>query len=212
MVPNSTENRLKIIGIVCAVLFLADLAVVNLKVFSSSQSQTPPVPTVLPTPSLEAQGDCPAACRALIPPITTGSVTEAISRPTTQPATIAQPLAKEIYIPLGNGSTKSQEWVEIPGAEAVLDTANFPKIKSMIFEAFLRIPTGNGRAYAKLYNVTDKHDVWFSEVMVEGGNTQRVESKNIGLDAGRKVYRVMMKTAMGYEAVLESARLKIILE
>ena len=82
----------------------------------------------------------------------------------------------------------------------------------MIFEAFLRIPTGNGRAYAKLYNVTDKHDVWFSEVMVEGGNTQRVESKNIGLDAGRKIYRVTMKTAMGYEAVLESARLKIILE
>lgn len=213
MVPNFTENKLKIIVIVVAVLILADLAAINFKVFSPqaplltpSFTPTPIVELPLSSPSPVAspvrETDCPSACLVAI---------SGIARPTLQ-STISPLSAREIYIPLGNGSTKSQEWVEIPGAEAVLDTANFTKIKSMIFEAFLRISTGNGKTYAKLYNVTDQHDVWFSEVWAEGSSSQRVESAEIKLNSGRKLYRVMMKTSMGYEAVLESARLKIILE
>lgn len=217
MLPDFAENKLKIIGIVAATLLLADLALVNFRIFSSSRAPLSPI--ALPTPSIEApkispaasgpETTCPAACLAAI-----SVANKETKAPTAQPAqpTAVGLAAKEIYIPLGNGSTKSQEWAEIPGAEAVLDMANFPKIKSVIFEAFLQIPTGNGKAYAKLYNVSDKHDVWLSEVVIEGGGIQRMESKNISLDAGRKLYRVMMKTSMGYEAVLESARLKIILE
>ena len=218
MLPNSAEDKLKIFGVIAAILLLADLVVVNFKVFSPPESLLTPslaptpsieIPKTLPTTS-EQETACPSACLAIISAATDGA-TKRISPPQT-PSTTSQLIAKEIYVPLGNGSTKNSEWVEISGAETVLDTANFSKIKSVIFEAFLSIPTGNGKAYAKLYNITDKHDVWFSEVMTEGGNTQRVESKNINFDAGRKVYRVMMKTTMGYEAVLESARLKIILE
>lgn len=199
MVPNSKENTLKILGVVIAFLLLADLVTLNFKVFSP-QKLSPPtlVPTVYP--------------EATEGPVASPSITPLSPTLPPKPAVTGGPMVKEIYIPLGNGSTKSLDWTGLPGAEVVLDAANFSKIKSMIFEAFLQIPTGNGKASAKLYNVSDKHDVWSSEVAVEGGGVQRIESKNIVLDAGRKVYRVMMKTTMGYEAVLESARLKIILE
>lgn len=120
--------------------------------------------------------------------------------------------AKEIYIPLGQGSTDSQQWVEIPGAEAVIDEGNFSGIKSIILEASLRVPTGNSRVHVKLFNVTEKHDVWFSEVWVEGLQSKREESKPISLGLGRKLYRIMMKSTMGREVILDQARLKIVLE
>ena len=100
----------------------------------------------------------------------------------------------------------------INGAEAVIDLANYPQIKSIIFEASMRIPTANGRVYAKLYNVTEQHDVWYSEVSSEGPVSKREESKEISLASDRKLYRVMMKSTMGYEALLDSARIKIILK
>lgn len=203
MVPNSTEKILKIIGVVIAVLLLADLAALNFKVFSHQKLS--PLSTPLPTPTVAIIQISPVISPAEAP----------LAKPTAVEPTLSAtsgPTVKEIYVPLGNGSTKSLDWTAIPGAEVVLDAANFSKIKSMIFEVFLQIPTGNGKVYAKLYNVSDKHDVWSSEVAVEGGGIQRMESKNITLDSGRKVYRVMMKTTMGYEAILESSRLKIILE
>ncbi len=60
--------------------------------------------------------------------------------------------------------------------------------------------------------MTDKHDVWYSEVWAEGSTNYRAESANISLSEGRNLYRVMMKSTMGYEAILNSARLKIVLE
>jgi len=76
----------------------------------------------------------------------------------------------------------------------------------------MRIPTANGRVYAKLYNVTDKHDVWYSEVWVEGSTSYRAETTSINLSSGRKLYRVMMKSQMSNEVVLDLARLKIVLK
>lgn len=191
------SKRKKIFLIVLAGFLLLDLVVLNLKIFSGYQNQ-PKTSSSSPTPIWrkvlgEQTVDCPSGCLDLIN--SSGSSQ-----------------AKEIYIPLGQGSTESQEWVEIPGAEAVINKNNFLKIKSVIFEVSLRIPTGNGRVYAKLFNVTEKHDVWFSEVWAESSQSKREESKPLTLGSGRHLYRVMMKSTMGYEAILDQARLKIVLQ
>lgn len=118
---------------------------------------------------------------------------------------------KELYIPLGKGSVSNMNWVELGGVEAVIDMDRYPDVESVIFEASMRIPTANGKAYAKLYNVTEKHDAWFSEVWAEGSEGYRAESGKVILSPGRKLYRVKMKSTMGYEAILDLARLKILL-
>jgi hypothetical protein len=117
----------------------------------------------------------------------------------------------EWYISLGGGSTQSQDWVEIPGAEVTIDTENYPSIQRVTFEAYLAIPTANGAVSAKLYNVTRQHDVWFSDV---SGETEKITGKqaNISLDPGKNLYRVKMKTTMGYQAVLSNARIIILTE
>jgi len=173
---------------------------------ASTTAETSPTITPLPFTSEENQEICPEACLQVIAD-TTG---QTISSPSAAPLISAT--VKEVYIPLGTGSTKSQDWEAISGAEAVIDLANYPQIKSIIFEASMRIPTANGQVHAKLYNVTEQHDVWYSEISSEGPVSQREESKEISLASGRKLYRVMMKSTMGYEAILDSARIKIILK
>lgn len=125
--------------------------------------------------------------------------------------TLTQPgnSVKEYYIPLGSGTTKSNVWQDIAGAEAVIDTTNFPTIKSATFEVFLNIPTANGMIKAKLYNVTDKHDVWFSEVSGEGPTLTKKEA-SISLETGAKTYRVMGLSSLKYEANIENARIRIV--
>ncbi len=117
--------------------------------------------------------------------------------------------SKEYYITLGSGSTKSNVWQDMAGAEAFIDTANHPAIKSVTFEVFLNIPTANGIVSAKLYNVTDKHDVWFSEVRSEGPVLTKKEA-TITLEPGAKTYRVMGLSTLKYDANIENARIRIV--
>lgn len=160
------------------------------------------------TPASTVRDSCyPYSCIDLIKQATSSS------SPTTQPATkttTTTSATKEFYIPFGDGETKSSEYEDIAGLEAYIDSTKYGKIKTVTFEASLRIPTANGRVYAQLYNVTDKHPVWFSEISAEGNKSQLVISSPITLDLGNKLYRVQMRTTLEYQSLLESARVHII--
>lgn len=154
---------------------------------------------------------CPSACQDLISelkPATVSSQPVLKITPTNYVVQSSTVLPKESYIPLGPGTSKSPEFEFLTGAEATIDTSNYPGLKEVVFEVFFQIPTGNGKAYVKLFNVTDKHDVWFSEVSNEGGQLVKREAK-IKLDSGNKTYRVMAKSTMQYEVKIEQSRLKI---
>lgn len=118
-------------------------------------------------------------------------------------------LGKEFFIPFGAGSNATDDWIDLPGVQASIDSTQYGQIKSVVFESTVEIPTGNETAYVRLFNVTDKHPVWFSDVSIEGGKAQIVVSKPITLDAGNKVYRVQMKTSLKFPANLVQARLHI---
>lgn len=111
-------------------------------------------------------------------------------------------------VTLGGGITQSSDWEELPGTEIVLRGSDFPGTTRVYFEAIMHIPTGNGQMSAKLYNVTDKHDVWFSEVSAVGSQASRFEAQ-ISIEPEQKVYRVKVKSSLGYQAVLDTARMRI---
>ncbi len=119
---------------------------------------------------------------------------------------------KEFFIPFGSGFSSAEEWTDVPGMSATIDTNNYKKIKTVFFEASLRIPTGNQKAYARLFNITDKHPVWFSEVSIEGGTPTLVTSQPITLDEGNNVYQVQMKTSLKYQSFIDQARIKITIQ
>ena len=153
--------------------------------------------TPSPTPTEACLSSCEAKIEALAKRLDELPVSETAKK------------TSEYYISLGSGTTKSSVWQDIAGVEAIIDTTNYSSIKSVIFEVFLNIPTANGSVYAKLYNVTDKHDVWFSNVSSEGPVLTKKEA-TITLEPGTKTYRVMGLSTLKYDANIENARIRIL--
>lgn len=153
---------------------------------------------------------CPQTCISQIYEATTSvKIQEPISIPEVTPTPQSSTTVKEFFVPFGSGSSSAGDWEDIQGVQATLDTNNFPELKSVTFETTVRIPTGNEIAYIRLYNVTDKHPLWVSEISWEGGGTKLI-TKTITLDSGNKAYQVQMKTSLKFQAIFDQARLHII--
>ena len=214
------EKFIQIFLVVLGILVLVNIIFLDIKFFkgeeeiaqifvsqpSSIPDQTSPFP---PSAKKEEFLSCPISCLEKI-----NEATQSLTLPT--PKTIIQKApqssVKEFYIPLGSGSSSSTTWEEIKNAEAYFDPKNYGKIQSITFEASMRIPTANGRVYARLYNVDDQSGLTETEVWIEGAKGVRVESVSFNLPQAKKLYRVQLKSTMGYEAVLDLARLKIVVQ
>jgi len=183
------------------------------------KSETLPIATLntvtkntnTPEPSSPAiiNTECPKACLEQIEKAT-ASLSIVSPKPTAIPVVVAK--VKEYYVPLGSGSTSSTTWVDLSGREAYVNPANYSKIKSITFEASLRNPSASGRVYARLINVNDNNGIFESEVYTESNTGARIESSNLNFPQTNKLYRVQMKTTMGYESFLDMARIKIVIE
>lgn len=128
---------------------------------------------------------------------------------TSAPSETSSSSVKEYYVSFGSGTNSSDDWTDVAGLQAYIDSTKYGQIKNAVFEASVLIPTGNETAYVRLYNVTDKHPVWFSDVSLEGGTAQLLISKAITLDLGNKLYQVQMKTSLKFQANLSQARIHI---
>ncbi len=154
---------------------------------------------------------CPQSCINQIYQSTT-SAKQVQASPTTPPASSSQPVSssvREFYVSFGAGSNSSDDWQDVGGVAANVDTTSYGSIKQVIFEATIHIPTGNQTAFVRLYNVTDAHPVWGSELSLEGSGPKLLASNGITLDTGKKLYQVQMKTQLKYPAVLDQSRLHI---
>ena len=149
---------------------------------------------------------CPISCLTEIKKTTAIISPQIVKTQSSNP----QASTREYFVPLGSGSSLAKDWEDIPGATAYIDSTAYSSIKKVVFEVSLYTPTGNQTAYARLYNVTDKHPVWYSEVSIEGGTPQTKISNNIILDTGNKLYQVQMKTQLQARTNLENARVHII--
>lgn len=117
--------------------------------------------------------------------------------------------SKEYFVAFGGGSNSTDEWADVSGLTAGINSTAYGSIKEVRFEASVYIPTGNETAYVRLFNKTDQHPVWFSEVSLSGGTPQLLISDPITLDSGQKTYQVQMKTTLKFQAVLSQARVHI---
>jgi hypothetical protein len=122
------------------------------------------------------------------------------------------PTVKEYFIPLGSGTNQSSDWTDVPGAQAVVDFGQYPDIKQVQFEASVYVPTANEQVFVRLYNQTDKHPVWYSDVVMNGNQSAYLTSQPLIVDQGEKLYQVQMKTQLQYPANLTQARIHVILK
>jgi len=146
--------------------------------------------TVLGTTSSDA---CPSACIAKINQMAGKTVSGT---------------AKEYYVPLGSGTNTTDDWTDVAGASAYIDTTSYGKIKKTTFEATIST-VGSQKMWVRLYNATDKHPVWFSDVTTEKSGPVLLTSSPITLDSGNKLYQVQMKTQLKVLTNLVQSRVHI---
>ncbi|OGG30525.1 hypothetical protein A3A63_04440 [Candidatus Gottesmanbacteria bacterium RIFCSPLOWO2_01_FULL_46_9] len=197
---------------VFALLVSVNMLYLDILVFGeiSKRNEAPNAITIQPTPDPTADQSCPQACLTKIQEVSVNDGVIPTITPPKKPLSNIASAVKEFFVPFGSGSGSSTDWENVPGLETTIDTKNYPELKTVTFEATIRIPTGNQSAYVRLYNVTDKHPVWFSDISTEGGITKLVISSPIALDAGNKTYQVQLKTSLGYPSNIDQSRLRIL--
>ena len=129
-----------------------------------------------------------------------------------QTQTIGQTAQKEIFVPLGQGSTNSSSFADLLGTDVTIDTSKYSAIDSVVFEASIWPEGGNGRAYAQIKNVTDNNPLFESQISNSSASGVVKTSSKIPISTGAKTYRVQAKTDItNFVAHVENARIKITL-
>src|SRR3989344_1408703 len=137
----------------------------------------------------------------------------ALNQTTLKTITVVQTAQKEIFIPIGSGSTKSGTFADLSGVEVTIDTTKYSEIESVVFEASLWTDGGNGRAWAKLKNVSDNNPFIESQISATSGAGEVKTSGKVPILAGAKKYGVQAKTDLvDYYAHVDNARIKITLK
>jgi hypothetical protein len=188
---------------VLTLLLLINVIYLNINLFQKSESAKSNATTTAGTPTLgpsqqlyESEKEHPP-----IPTIIPTSVVTSEGSP-----------VKDYFIPLGSGTSTASDWTDVPGAQATVDFGSYKNIKSIVFETSVAVPTANQSVSVRLYNTSDKHPVWYSEVTMEGGTSAYLISNPIAYDKGSKIYQVQMKTQLQYPANLTQARIHITLQ
>ncbi len=124
----------------------------------------------------------------------------------------SQPQVVDYFIPLGSGTNQTNDWANITGAQVSVDFGQYQNIKEIRFETTVSTPTSSQIVWVRLFNTTDKHPVWFSEVQTQGEASAYLVSQPIAYDIGLKTYQVQMKTQLQGLTNLTQARIHVILQ
>src|SRR3989344_1873570 len=166
-----------------------------------------PKPESSPTPSFSPSSSPTKSSSAQPSPI---FKTETVIEKQTQ--TIIQTSQKEIFVPMGSGSTNSHTFFDLSGTDVTIDTSKYPTIDSVVFEASIWPEGGNGRAYAQITNVTDNNPLIESQITSTSSSGTVKTSGKIPIPTGQKTYRIQAKTDItNFVAHVDNARIKITL-
>lgn len=113
---------------------------------------------------------------------------------------------------LGSGSTALTDWTALTGTDFYFDTADYPGLIQVTFEANMKLFNGSGRAYLRLFDVTHGIGVQGSDVNTNNNSDVIVESGKINFWAGKNLIRVQGKSQTVETAVFNSGRLRLVVE
>ncbi len=120
--------------------------------------------------------------------------------------------AKEFFVPFGysivNGTS---EWTDVAGMQATIDSSLYPKIKQVVFEATVFVPTGNQTVWLR---TRDYDGFSYATVTMDGTGPKFLTSSSFSLNPGAKspgpkAYYVQIKTQLTYPVHIYQARLHI---
>lgn len=140
------------------------------------------------------------------------------STPTTITKTVYQTTPKTktrsvTYVPIpGTGSTMNNVWTDLAGTDFYFNTADYPGLLEVSFEANVKLFNGNGMAYFQLADITHGTTVQGSDLQTNAQTSTSVSSGKISFWAGKNLIRVQAKSLTADTAVFDGGRLKVVVE
>ncbi len=138
--------------------------------------------------------------------------------PTSTPRVVYQTAPKSktrtvsyVTVP-GSGSTVARDWTTLTGSEFYFNPADYPGLVAVYFEANMKLMTGSGMAYVRLYDSTHGIGVQGSDASTQVGADTVVESGNISFWQGKNLIKVQIKSLTTESAIYNSGRLRIVTE
>lgn len=108
-------------------------------------------------------------------------------------------------------STQNRDWTDVPNSDFYLDLASdYSEAAVAVWEAFIHEQHGNGKAYARLYDVTHNIGVVGSEIETNSSvSNLQASAGTLAIWRGKNLYRVQIKSEKGFAVFFNSGRLKI---
>ena len=205
------------LGVAILVVALLDLAFVNWVIIKDQKAQNSTAQETSVNKSIGTSISSPEASPSPVPSPETQSKEIGASEPKTvirqETQTIIQTAQKEIFIPMGSGSTNSGTFADLAGTDVTVDTAKYSQIDSVVFEASIWVVGGNGRAWTQITNVNEKNPLIESQISGISGTGEVKASGKIPFPSGAKTYRIQAKTDItNFAAHVDNASLKITLK
>lgn len=194
-------------AIIIAIFALANLLILDFLLFRTDKSEN--TTQTLPSTSeseKQAEDTCGTDCQNYI--------NEQISslENNVLPQDIQNNTVEEVYIPLGTATTQLANYQSVPGLEAQVDSTKYPNIATATFEATVTNPNASQQVWLQLFDATNNHPVWYSQVTYQGGGSQTLISSPITLSQGNVTYQVQAQTQLQAPAQITNARIHLILE
>ncbi len=115
------------------------------------------------------------------------------------------------YIPMGAGTTTSTSWVDVDDSAVYIDLeSDYGTDATVSWETSLKVAHGNGKAFARLYDDTNKIAVDFSELSTENNvDFTQVSTGNLPFWKGRNLYKVQIKSLNSFEVTYSGGKIKV---
>lgn len=178
-----------------------------------SKPAIPPPNSVIQVPSGEeidlsgfATKDYVNSAIAQIPETSPSTETVTVVKETTDSS------KKTTIIPItATYSTQNLNWEDVPNSDFYLDLVNdYGEAASAYWEAFVYEQHGNGRVFARLFDVTHGIGVVGSDVETNSATSKlEISAGNLGIWRGKNLYRVQIKSEKGFPVFFDSGRLKV---
>ena len=175
------------------------------QMFSQKEVSPTPTPTLLIS-------ECGEACKQEIARLVS-EATATLSGTTKEIVKeVGDSGAKTTYIPMGaTFATTSTSWVDVSDSAVYIDVENdYGKDAKVSWEASLKVAHGNGKAFARLYDDTNKIAVDFSQVSTtDNVDFEQVTSTYLPFWRGRNLYKVQLKSLNSFEVTYSGGKIKV---
>jgi hypothetical protein len=117
---------------------------------------------------------------------------------------------KIFYLPLSiSGSTVLTDWFDVPASDFYFNLTDYPGAKSVTWEAYLKSVNSPAKVNVRLYDVTNKRGVDYSDLSTQSATYVLLQSSAISIWRGNNLYRVQVKADNGTQADFGTGRIKV---